>query len=164
MKKVAIITAGVLPVPATKGGAVENLTEILLKENEKNPNFEFTLFPIHDPQAEKLSQDYKHCKFRFIKTNRLIYRIFRALRFFINRVSPFYFGNQFIASWRKYFPDYEIKRWDEESFDVNTIPIRQKRIRRKIILKNIFVRNPQRKEHFTSRKTPTLFIISQNLG
>lgn len=98
MKKVAIITAGVLPVPATKGGAVENLTEILLKENEKNPNFEFTLFSVDDPQAEKLSQHYKHCEFRFIKTNGLIYRIFRALRFFINRVSPFYFGNQFIAS------------------------------------------------------------------
>ena len=27
-----------------------------------------------------------------------------------------------IASWRKYFPDYEIKRWDEENFDVNAIP------------------------------------------
>lgn len=27
-----------------------------------------------------------------------------------------------IASWRKFFPDYEIKEWNEDSFDVNSIP------------------------------------------
>ena len=24
-----------------------------------------------------------------------------------------------IASWKKYCPDYEIKRWDESNFDIN---------------------------------------------
>jgi len=27
-----------------------------------------------------------------------------------------------IASWRKFFPDYEIKEWNEGNFDVNSIP------------------------------------------
>lgn len=27
-----------------------------------------------------------------------------------------------IASWRKFFPDYEIKEWNESNFDVNCIP------------------------------------------
>lgn len=27
-----------------------------------------------------------------------------------------------ISSWRKYLPEYEIKRWDETNFDVNIIP------------------------------------------
>ena len=27
-----------------------------------------------------------------------------------------------IASWKKYLPDYDIKRWDESNFDVNAIP------------------------------------------
>ena len=27
-----------------------------------------------------------------------------------------------IASWRKYLPDYEIREWNEENFDVNKIP------------------------------------------
>lgn len=27
-----------------------------------------------------------------------------------------------IASWRQYFPDYEIKEWNEDNFDVNVIP------------------------------------------
>lgn len=31
-------------------------------------------------------------------------------------------GKKCIKSWQKYFPDYEIRRWDESNFDVNTIP------------------------------------------
>ena len=27
-----------------------------------------------------------------------------------------------IASWKKYLPDYEIKEWNEDNFDVNVIP------------------------------------------
>ena len=27
-----------------------------------------------------------------------------------------------IASWKKYMPDYEIKEWNEDNFDVNIIP------------------------------------------
>lgn len=27
---------------------------------------------------------------------------------------------EYIASWKKYFPDWEIKRWDETNFDVNS--------------------------------------------
>ena len=27
-----------------------------------------------------------------------------------------------IASWRKYLPDYEIREWNEDNFDVNTLP------------------------------------------
>ena len=27
-----------------------------------------------------------------------------------------------IASWREFFPDYEIKEWNEDNFDVNSIP------------------------------------------
>ena len=30
-----------------------------------------------------------------------------------------------ISSWKKYFPDYEIKEWNESNFDVNIIPYTQ---------------------------------------
>ena len=30
-----------------------------------------------------------------------------------------------IESWRKYLPDYEIKEWNEDNFDVNIIPYTQ---------------------------------------
>lgn len=32
------------------------------------------------------------------------------------------FAKECIKSWRKYLPDYEIKEWNEESFNVNIIP------------------------------------------
>ena len=31
-------------------------------------------------------------------------------------------AKRYIASWQKYFPDYEIKEWNEDNFDVNSIP------------------------------------------
>lgn len=31
-------------------------------------------------------------------------------------------GKKCLASWEKYLPDYQIKRWDESNFDVNCIP------------------------------------------
>ena len=30
-----------------------------------------------------------------------------------------------IASWKKFLPDYEIKEWNEDNFDVNAIPYTQ---------------------------------------
>lgn len=32
------------------------------------------------------------------------------------------FAEKCISSWKKYLPDYKIKRWDETNFDVNVIP------------------------------------------
>ena len=31
-------------------------------------------------------------------------------------------AKHYIASWQKHFPDYEIKEWNEDNFDVNSIP------------------------------------------
>lgn len=36
-----------------------------------------------------------------------------------------------IASWRKYLPDYEIKEWNEDNFDVNAIPYTAEAYRQK---------------------------------
>jgi len=33
-----------------------------------------------------------------------------------------YLAQKCIASWKKYFPDYEIKEWNESNYDVNKIP------------------------------------------
>ena len=35
-------------------------------------------------------------------------------------------GEKCIRSWRKFFPDYEIKLWNENNFDVNIIPYTEK--------------------------------------
>ena len=65
----AVITSGFLPLPASKGGAVENLIENLLNENEKENEIYFSIFSIYDEKAVQLSKGYKNSKFIFIKLN-----------------------------------------------------------------------------------------------
>ena len=78
----AVITSGFLPIPATKGGAVENLVVNLLNENEKNPKMKFTIFSIFESKAFIESKKYKNTSFIFIKPN-IITRIFDKIVFFI---------------------------------------------------------------------------------
>ena len=64
--RVAIVTNGAFPVPATKGGAVEALVEEILKENELYAKVEFTLFSINDTESISKSKMYPKTDFRFI--------------------------------------------------------------------------------------------------
>lgn len=75
MKKIAFVTPGWSPVPATKGGAVENLIEFLLNENEKKHEFYFTIFSIYEKKAQILSRKYKYSDFTFIKYPKSISRL-----------------------------------------------------------------------------------------
>lgn len=68
----AVITSGFLPLPASKGGAVENLIENLLNENEKKNEIYFSIFSIYDEKAKELSKKYKKSQFIFIKPNTLV--------------------------------------------------------------------------------------------
>lgn len=72
MEKIAIITSGFLPVPASKGGAVENIIVNLLKENEQNNKVEFTIISIFDDISYSESKKYSKSTFNFIKVNFLV--------------------------------------------------------------------------------------------
>lgn len=72
IKNIAMITSGFLPLPATKGGAVENLIMNLVNENEKKQKIKFNIFSIYDEKAVEESKKYKYTEFIFIKTNGFI--------------------------------------------------------------------------------------------
>ena len=42
MKKIAIITGGILPIPAVKGGAIETLLQYYIDYNEKQKQFYYS--------------------------------------------------------------------------------------------------------------------------
>lgn len=63
MKELLIVTSGGLPLPATKGGAVETLTELLIDENENNPHFHFTVLSVYDFQAKIKSLEKKNTEY-----------------------------------------------------------------------------------------------------
>ncbi len=82
MKKIAMITSGFLPVPASKGGAVENLIVNLLNENEKNKKLNFEIFSIYDQEALNQSKTYSNSSFKFIKVNAFI-KVIDKIVFFL---------------------------------------------------------------------------------
>ncbi len=82
MNEVAFITSGFLPVPETKGGAVESLVQNLIDENEKQKKKKFIIFSIYEKEAEKKSQSYKNTEFLFYRPFFLI-RIMDLLLFYI---------------------------------------------------------------------------------
>lgn len=67
--KVAFLTDGKSPIPATKGGAVENLIEDLLVENEVYHKMDFTVMTLFEKSAYLKSKEYKYTKFNFIKNS-----------------------------------------------------------------------------------------------
>lgn len=66
--KIAIITSGLLPLPASKGGAIETLIDSFVKENEKQKKFEITIYSLSDKEAKKIAREknYHFCHYVYI--------------------------------------------------------------------------------------------------
>ena len=47
--RIAILTSGILPVPAVRGGAVENLIDFYLEYNEQHRLHDITIYSVADP-------------------------------------------------------------------------------------------------------------------
>lgn len=67
-ERIAIITSGYFPVPATLGGAVETLDENLIKQNEIERRVKFEIFSCYDSKAKEIAAKYKNTTINFIKT------------------------------------------------------------------------------------------------
>ena len=87
MKKIAIVSAGVLPVPAVKGGAVESLIDFIIKENELEDKIKITVFSIYNENAFQRSKSYKNCTFEYIRINKIFKKAYRKVAKIINKLS-----------------------------------------------------------------------------
>lgn len=64
INKVAVVSPGILPVPAVQGGAVEVLTTLLLEGMSRDPHIEFELYTIPDDRID--SSLYKNGNIIFV--------------------------------------------------------------------------------------------------
>ena len=96
--KIAILTCGILPVPAVQGGAVENLIDFYLEYNNEKKIHDITIYSPWDGKVKKhpaLSSDVNH--YIYIDVTSLKARIARRLYGFIhhneyyNHFIEFYF-------------------------------------------------------------------------
>ena len=70
MKKIAIVSYGGLPLPPVKGGAVENLIQFFVENNEQSKLAELTVFSSYDSAAECEAHKYKNAKFVYIHAHK----------------------------------------------------------------------------------------------
>ena len=88
MKNIIIITQCSLPIPTTKGGAVETLVESIINQNEYTKDFNITLVTACDDQSVIKSKKYNNTKFIMFKNNfivELFDKVYELLFFLITR-------------------------------------------------------------------------------
>lgn len=100
MKKIAFIPCGVLPIPATKGGAVENLVQQLLDQNELHGEYEMVVYSPYEEKAKICSKKYRFTTFVFIhmdgishKIQTILYRLWGMVK---SKLSGYDFQNYFL--------------------------------------------------------------------
>ena len=74
--KIAIITSGILPIPAVQGGAVENLTDYYLEYNNQHRLHDITVYSVWHPEVKKheaLKSEVNH--YEYINTHSLWFRL-----------------------------------------------------------------------------------------
>ncbi len=83
--KIAILTSGILPVPAVNGGAVENHIDFYLKYNNEHQLHDMTVFSIWDDKIEghpALQSEVNH--YRYIDTKSLWAKLRKIIHYCIH--------------------------------------------------------------------------------
>ena len=89
--KIAILTSGILPVPAVKGGAVENLIDFYLEYNDKHHLHDITIYSIADQKTSNhpaLHSTANH--YHYIDVSSPIAKVQKRLFHFLNRHKEYY--------------------------------------------------------------------------
>lgn len=101
MKRICFVTSGSLPVPAVRGGAVEQLVQQLCEDNERTPNFEITCITKYNAEAIERQHTFRYTKFVNVKTRgKLYYWITRKVHGLIYRVTGIDNPLVYIYEWR----------------------------------------------------------------
>lgn len=82
--KIAIITSGILPVPAVQGGAVENLIDFLLEYNNLHKLHQITVYSVYNKRVlshPALESDVN--TYEYINTNTLFYKYYSKIRVYL---------------------------------------------------------------------------------
>lgn len=110
--RIAIITSGMLPVPAVQGGAVENLIDYLLEFNNQKQLHDITIYSAFHHKVKKhhaLQSIANH--YEYIHTRSLLFKI--GAKLFARKQHTDYYYYQI-----EYFLECAIKKMSRRSFDL----------------------------------------------
>lgn len=93
MKTICLFSPGVLPIPVTKGGAIETLIDILIEQNEIYQNVKFLVISVKDKSIIEKNVEYKYTQIVYVKKNHIADKIYgltyRVLRRIFKLQLPF---------------------------------------------------------------------------
>lgn len=91
--KIAILTSGILPVPAVQGGAVETLVDHYLEYNDKHKLHDITVFSVYHPKINNnpmLQSDVNH--YRYIDVSSLWAKVRKHIHGFLHRHTYYHYS------------------------------------------------------------------------
>ena len=87
MEDITLIMGSVFPVPAVKGGAVENLIENIAKAHEKEKKVNLNIICAYDFNAEKIAKEkFKNTNFNYIKVCKINKFIDQCISFVATKI------------------------------------------------------------------------------
>ncbi|MCR5246438.1 MAG: glycosyltransferase family 4 protein [Paludibacteraceae bacterium] len=113
--KIAILTSGILPVPAVQGGAVENLIDFYLAYNDIHNLYDITVYSVwdskvlHHPATKSKTNHYI-----YIKTNSFVAKIRKNIHHFLK-------GDEYYHYSIEYFIEQALKHIKKQSYDTIVI-------------------------------------------
>ena len=111
--KIAILTAGVLPVPAVQGGAVENLIDFCLEYNDKYRLHDITVYSIAHPKVKSHKALYSpNNHYRYIDLDSWIAKIKKKI--YLRK----YGGEEFYHYSVEYFFHEACKHISKRDYDI----------------------------------------------
>ena len=149
--KIAILTSGILPVPAVQGGAVENLIDFYLEYNDRHRLHDITVYSVWHPDVKRhpaLRSEVNH--YTYIKTDSTISKFKKAIYKKCHE-------KEYYHSAIEFYLEETIKRIKKECYDLVIVENRpgfilklKKRIEAKFVLHlhNDFL-NPETRESFS---------------
>lgn len=149
--KIAILTSGILPVPAVQGGAVENLIDFYLEYNDRHRLHDITVYSVWHPDVKRhpaLRSEVNH--YTYIKTDSTISKFKKAIYKKCHE-------KEYYHSAIEFYLEEAIKRIKKECYDLVIVENRpgfilklKKRIEAKFVLHlhNDFL-NPETRESFS---------------
>ena len=86
MKKIALRLPEAGPVPAVRGGAIEELLTILVEQNEIEHRVQFMVFCADNEQARAIAEKYKYSKIIYLPKTTLADRLINRVIRYSNRI------------------------------------------------------------------------------
>jgi len=83
--RVCLVSPGLLPVPATQGGAIETLMTTLMRQNERFHRMDLTVVSPDEPKARRLAEEYRSTRVVFLQSPSLPYKVANRVRNLWNR-------------------------------------------------------------------------------